>query len=102
MKKILYRALVSCPDGKATLLRQCFLFSQQSSAVTDLELTPQNSHSRWGPLLDDTWQSRLAPSWDTSQESLFIPIHESTEGNRVAVGDVGTAGPKALLDIFAD
>lgn len=34
------------------------------------------------------------------------PVHESTEGNGEAVGDVGTAmgtaAPKAPLDIFAD
>lgn len=30
------------------------------------------------------------------------PVHESTEGNWEAVGDVGTAGPKAPLDVFAD
>lgn len=71
LKKILQRALVSCPDGKATLLRQRLLFGQQPGAVTDLELTPKYSPNRWSPLLDDTRRSRLAPSWNTRQVCLY-------------------------------
>lgn len=101
MKKILHRALVSCPDGKATLLRQRLLFSRWPSAVTELELTPQQSQQTEPSV--GRHLARLPGSQLERQPGVSAyPIHESTEGNEAAVGGVSTAGPKALLDVFAD
>lgn len=77
------------------------LQSVAKCTVTELELTPQQSQQTEPSV--GRHLARLPGSQLERQPGVSAyPIHESTEGNEAAVGGVSTAGPKALLDVFAD
>lgn len=93
MKRILQRALVSRRDGEATLAGSI------SSSVSSQMLTLQSqqvepSVGAEGPLGSQLEHGHLYPSHPRG--------HEPTAGIRAAGGEVGSAGPKALLHILAD
>lgn len=92
MKRILQGALVSRPDGEATLARS---ISSSASTERHAAVTAGGALCRSGrPPGSRLERGRLCPSRPRGREP--------TAGIQVAGGGAGSAGPKAPLHILAD